>query len=92
MVEFSQILQKLSSNWIKFDQNGRIRPNSTFEFGIWNSKFRNWNEFERIRPSLIWCNMSHNFEQFCITKLQGAEAKTGINFKLILGFQNIIYV
>ena len=40
------------SNSVEFEQNSRIRPNLTFEFEFRNSKYRNLNEFERIRPSL----------------------------------------
>jgi len=37
----------------KFVHKYQIRPNSTIEIGLCNSKFRNLNEFEWIRPSLI---------------------------------------
>ena len=53
MVEFGWILTNWRSSLIDFDQTSRIRPNSTFEFVISNSKCRNSNEFERIRPSLL---------------------------------------
>ena len=43
----------LRPNSIKFGQICQIRPNSTFEFGILNSKNQNSNEFEQIRPSLV---------------------------------------
>ena len=42
----------LRPNSIEFGLICQIRPNSTFEFGILNSKNRNSNEFEQIRPSL----------------------------------------
>ncbi len=41
------------SNFVEFDQKIWIRPNSTLEFKIWNSKNQNSNEFEQISPSLI---------------------------------------
>ena len=45
----------LRPNSIEFGQICRIRPNSTFKFGILNSKNQNSNEFEQIRPSLVVC-------------------------------------
>jgi hypothetical protein len=51
-IEFGQILHNLRSNLIEFDHQGRIQPNSTFEFKFQNSKNQNSNEFEPIRPSL----------------------------------------
>ena len=36
----------------EFDQNSQIWPNLTFKFEFRNLKYRNLNEFERIRPSL----------------------------------------
>ena len=51
----NDIRPKVGLKWsilVEFDQNSRIRPNSTFEFEFRNSKYQNSNEFERIRPSL----------------------------------------
>ena len=38
---------------VEFKLYSQIRPNSTIEFVICNLKFRNSNEFEWIRPSLL---------------------------------------
>ena len=65
MFEFGRILPNLWSNLIEFGQKGQIRPKSIFEFVRRNLKFRNSNEFERIRPSLaFWPNNE------ALTKLQ----------------------
>ena len=43
------------SNLIELEHGAQIRLNSKIEFCIQNSKFRNSNEIEQIRPSLeIW--------------------------------------
>ena len=53
MIEFGQIRPNKRSNFIEFRPKSRIRPNSTFDFELRNSKYRNSNEFEGIRPSLL---------------------------------------
>jgi len=50
MVECGRIILILRSNY--FGQICHIRSKSTFETGIKNSKNRNSNEFQQIRPSL----------------------------------------
>ncbi len=67
MADFGRILGNLRLNLINFGQRSSIRPNSTFEFELWESK--------QIRPSLpatyIWL-----FENIyaCLQLGSGADA------------------
>ncbi len=51
-VEFLSNSALNKSNSIKFVHGNLIRPNSTIEFDVCNSKFRNSNDFVSIRPRL----------------------------------------
>ena len=60
------------SNLIELVHGAQIRLNSKIKFDILNSKFRNSNEFERIRPSLvaaIYC-ISMKFKPIILSQVQ----------------------